>query len=164
MMELSLNAINARSPYVVTLTPQGFTFQTELGIHYNISFEPDNEIGGCPTYQFILKKVERERSPHDPLVEPTILAIIDEFFRANFNVLLYICDTSDGREAKRNRLFLMWFEKHADPERFTIRTAHAQIEKETLYIAVIVEKRNPFYSDIQKQIDHDAALLSEKPE
>ena len=38
------------------------------------------------------------------------------------------------------------------------------LDAETLYIAVIVEKRNPFYVDIQKQIDHDAALLSEKPE
>lgn len=58
----------------------------------------------------------------------------------------------------------MWFEKHADPERFTIRTTHVKIEEETLYIAVIVEKRNPLYSDIQKQIDHDVDLLSEKPD
>ena len=163
-MELSLTNINAKSPYEVSLTPQGFTFQTKLGIHYDVSFEPDNEIGGCPTYQLILKKVERERTPHDPQVEPTILAIIDEFFCSNFNVLLYICDTSDGREAKRNRLFLMWFERHADPERFTIRTAQTKLEKEMLYISVIVEKRNPLYAAIQEQIDKDTALLSEKPE
>ena len=33
-------------------------------------------------------------------------------------IMLYMCDTSDGREEIRNRLFLSWFEKHADKKRF----------------------------------------------
>jgi hypothetical protein len=37
--------------------------------------------------------------------------------------MLYICDTSDSREAARNRLFIRWFKQSAEPNRFTIRSA-----------------------------------------
>jgi len=164
MIDLSLTNINSFSPYQVTRAEEGsYVFQTSKGIHYTISFEEDVEIGGCPTYQLILKKVEQVKSGYDPKVEPSILAIIDEFFHSYLNVLLYICDTSDGREEKRNRLFLKWFEKHADPNRFTIRTGKTTIGEHLLYITLIFENRNPLQSEILAQIEKDSYLLSDKP-
>ena len=70
-------------------------------------------------------------------------------------MLLYICDTSDGKEDSRNRLSLQWFEKYAELGRFTICTANAKIEKEVVYAAIIVENRNQklkeIIADFEKQ-------------
>ena len=80
------------------------------------------------------------------------------------NVLLYICDTSDGREAKRNRLFLNWFYKNAEPNRFTIRTANTTVEGEGFYTAIIVENRNPLLEAVIADFEMTAeALTTGKP-
>ena len=80
-------------------------------------------------------------------------------------MLLYLCDDSDGREANRNRLFLSWFKKNADPERFTILTANATIEGKGFYAAIIVENRNPMLKSIIEDFETTAsALTAGKPE
>ena len=79
--------------------------------------------------------------------------------------MLYLCDDKDGREAKRNRLFLSWFNKYADPERFIIRTASAIIEGKGFYAAIIVENRNPKVQAIIDDFEQVAkALTSDKPD
>jgi len=165
MIQLSLDAINEHSHYYVMLSPKGgYIFETEGGIHYTISFEEEMPIGGCSTFQFIIEKMERVRSGYDSKVEQTILAIINEFFVEHLNVLLYLCDDSDGREANRNRLFLAWFRKHATPERFTIRTASARVEGHGFYAAIIVENRNPLLESIIEDFEMTAkALTAGKP-
>ena len=75
-----------------------------------------------------------------------------------------ICDDSDGREAKRNRLFLSWFNKFAEPGRFTICAANTIIEGHGFYAAIIVENRNPKLKAITEEFETIAqALTSDKP-
>lgn len=101
MIDFSLSRILMQAPYDIVLSDVGFIFQTDFGIHYRVSFDKEDIVlGGCETYQLILQNVENHHSPHDPKVEKTILAIIDEFFHSNLQVLLYICDTSDGKEGR----------------------------------------------------------------
>ncbi len=165
MIDFSLKHILLNSPYDITLSEQGFIFQTAGGIHYRVSFdEEDIILGGCKTYQLILQKVERTHAPHDPNVETTVLAIINEFFRLNQHVLLYVCDTSDGKESGRNRLFLRWFERHAAHGQFTICTAHAKIESEMVHIAIIVANSNPKLHEITEDFNATAQALTNKPE
>lgn len=165
MIDFSLQHILQNSPYDITLSEVGFIFLTDHGIHYRISFdEEDMILGGCKTYQLILQNVERTRAPHDPKIEATVLAIIEEFFRSNHHVLLYVCDTSDGKEGGRNRLFLRWFEHHASPERFTICTANAKVENEMIYIAIIVDNNNPHQKAIIDDFNQTADILTNKPE
>ena len=165
MIEFSLQHILQNAPYDITLSEVGFIFQTDNGIHYRVSFdEEDIVLGGCKTYQFILQNVEHARAPHDPKIEATVLAIIDEFFRSNQHVLLYVCDTSDGKEGGRNRLFLRWFERHSTPERFTICTANAKVEDEMVYIAIIVDNSNPNLKAITDDFNETAEALTNKPE
>ncbi len=163
MIKLSQDSINARAPYPVEPIKHGFTFETIAGIHYEITFEEDQPIGECETYQFIIDKIESERSPHDANVEQTILTILDEFFIENLDVLLYLCDTSDDRQAGRNRLFLTWFKRNASPDRFTIRTADTEVEGMRIYAAIIVENRNPKLQAITEDFDATAEAL-QKPE
>jgi len=165
MIEFSLQHILQNAPYDITLSEVGFIFQTDNGVHYRVSFdEEDIVLGGCKTYQFILQNVEHARAPHDPKIEATVLAIIDEFFRSNQHVLLYVCDTSDGKEGGRNRLFLRWFERHSTPERFTICTANAKVEDEMVYIAIIVDNSNPNLKAITDDFNETAEALTNKPE
>lgn len=165
MIVLSLDSINRQDVYYVMLSPQGgYIFETEKGIHYTISFEEESSFGGCGTYQFIIEKRERIRSAHDPKVEKTILAILNQFFVEHLDVLLYMCDDSDGREANRNRLFLTWFRNNADLNRFTIRTASAVVEGKGFYAAIIVENRNPLLETIIADFEMTAqALITGKP-
>lgn len=165
MIQLSLDAINERAHYYVMLSPKGgYIFETEGGIHYTISFEEDTPIGGCNTFQFVIEKMEKVRSSYDAKIEQTILAILDVFFKEHLDVLLYMCDDSDGREANRNRLFLTWFKKHAAPDRFTIRTASAVVEGKGFYAAIIVENRNPLLESIIADFEMTAqALTAGKP-
>ena len=165
MIDFSLKRILDNSPYDITLSEVGFIFLTDNGVHYRVSFdEEDIILGGCKTYQLILQNVEHQRAAHDPKIEATVLAIIDEFFRSNSHVLLYVCDTSDGKEEGRNRLFLRWFERHAKPGRFTIRTAKARVEEESIYVAIIVENTNPNLNAVTADFDATAAALTDKPE
>lgn len=164
MIDFALGHITQEAPYEITLSEGRFVFETDYGIHYMVSFDKEDIVlGGCETYQFILQNVEHTRMPHDPKVEQTVLAIINEFFRSNMHVLLYICDTSDGREDSRHRLFLRWFERHSGHGRFTIRTANAIVEDETFYAAIIVDNRNLFLNDILEDFDKMATLLTDKP-
>ena len=120
-------------------------------------------IGGCDTYQFAISKIDNVRSPNDPNIS-AITFIIDEFFSEYENVLLYYCDSADHREAGRNRLFIQWFEKAANPNRFTIRTTHATVEGQELYVAIIVENRNSRLKAITDEFDSTAAVLTDKPQ
>lgn len=163
MNKFDIESINKVSPYKVSYDGVQFVFQTQYGIHYEIRFFEEEPIGGCETWQFSFAKAEEIAAPEDPYVRFTLFAIIDEFFIKNENVLLYICDTSDSREAARNRLFIRWFKQSAEIGRFTIRTASTTIEGQGFYAAIIVENRNPRIIDITSDFDQTAISLTNKP-
>ena len=163
MKQLNINRINSISPYEVRIDGLQLTFETVHGLHYEVRFFAEQPIGGCETWQFSFAKANRENAPEDPYVRFTLFAIIDEFFTENDNVLLYICDTTDGRETARNRLFIKWFKQSAQPNRFTIRTASTIVEDQGFYAAIIVENRNPLLTDITADFDRTAVVLTSKP-
>ena len=64
MIRFSLKRILENAPYDLTLSDNNFVFQTDLGIHYMVSFiKEDIVLGGCATYQLIIRKIEEEKSP-----------------------------------------------------------------------------------------------------
>lgn len=161
MMSISLERINAKSPYVVEQTIYGdFVFQTRGNVIYGVAFLEDKPIGGCETYQLTISNKNDKHGAFDPDVKVTILAIIEEFFRNNSNVLIYICDTSDGREAVRNRLFLKWFEEYAGNARFYFQTAQATIEGEGFFAAIIAKLNNPRIELVKQDFERTASELS----
>ncbi len=161
MNSLSLDYINSLSPYQVKNADDGdFVFQTANGVVYGVGFIYNEPLGGCETWQLSISNQNKHHAPYDPDVKNTILIIVDEFFRKNLNGLLYLCDTSDSREAARNRLFLRWFEESADPNRFTIKTASAEIDGQGIYAAIIVEKRNPKVHSVIADFEQTASMLT----
>ena len=73
----------------------------------------------------------------------TITCVIEAFFEANPEILLYVCETGDGKEAMRNRLFLRWLKDYTQKEIFYVE--HVEIEAEGVmnFAAIIVQKSNP---------------------
>ena len=163
MKPFVLERVNKIAPYEVSIEGKQFVFNTLYGLHYEVRFFEEQPIGGCETWQFSFAKANSGQTAEDPYVRFTLFAIIDEFFRENEDVLLYICDTSDNREAARNRLFIRWFKQSAQPDRFTIRSASTIIEGQGFYAAIIVENRNPLLTDITADFDKTAYSLTNKP-
>ena len=59
MIELSLEQINAQSPYEVSYAPNGdFVFATSLNIHYLISFEIEEPVNRNPLLETIIADFE----------------------------------------------------------------------------------------------------------
>lgn len=160
MINISIDSINEQSPYDVCPLGDGFVFVTDKGIEYSVHFTEEFTLGECDTYQFMFSKLTKAHAPFDDKISRTLIAIIEEFFRSNHNVLLYICYTSDSREASRNRLFTIWFRKFAESGAYEFRFANSEIEGEGFYAAIIVERTNPKLQAILADFDQTAKELS----
>lgn len=160
MISLSLENINSQSPYKVETLGSGYVFTTNSNVQYSVHFTEEFSMGDCETYQFMFSKLTKEHTSFDNNIRNTLITIINEFFRVNQNVLLYICDTSDNREASRSRLFIHWFKQFAKEGAFEFRSANTTIEGEGFYAAIIVKNDNPKLDAILKDFEKSAAELT----
>ena len=160
MNELSIERINKKSPYKVEPLHGGYTFTTESGIDYSVHFTEEFPLGGCETYQFMFSKLSSGHASFDNNIRQTLIVIIEEFFSQHRSVLLYICDTSDNREASRNRLFARWFKQFAVGTEYVFRSANSIVEGQGFYAAIIVEKNNPNLNAIINDFEESARELA----
>ena len=112
MKDLSLENINAKSPYQVMQMeeyPHLFYFHTDYGVDYEISIKPNNTFVSSGAYTLDIRNIWNQTSPGDNKLRQTLLAIMEEFFRTNNDVMLYITETEDGKQSFRERLFVRWF-------------------------------------------------------
>ena len=164
MLRIDVNEVNAHSSYQVSMERLGeLNFMTDNGILYEVSFGEDQPIAGCETYQIIIRKVNQKSGSFDLHVSETILAIIESFFNSNVSVLLYICDTSDGRQQARNKLFLKWLRENDQQGRYGISTCNVNVEGDMWYAAIILRRDYPLFFSVMKEFEEDAQRLSEKP-
>jgi hypothetical protein len=95
-----------------------YIFSTENDVRYEIKFVPSTDF--FPSYAeldmeifemviSVLDKPMSGRLPADSQTAPTIFAIFWEFFQPHRHALIFICDSSDGRELARHRKFGQWF-------------------------------------------------------
>ena len=164
MNKLSIEKINLSAPYKVweTKKENEYNFLSENGVLYGVGFSEEMEIGGITSYQFSFARLNDVHGGFDDNIRKTLMAIISEFFNANDDIMIYICDTADGRETFRSRLFLKWFEAAEAQERFVIRTAQAEIDGQGFYTAMIVERSNPHLEQIIEDFEYTAKMLTEK--
>ncbi|MBQ0073926.1 MAG: hypothetical protein KBT34_07005 [Prevotella sp.] len=112
MITLDVDKINQHSPYKVYATSRTSTleFFTDYDVHYAIDFIEDDLIQSAKVYQFGIANVDNVKSPRDWKVRDTIISIIENFFLENQRALLYICETGDGKQSMRSRLFRSWYD------------------------------------------------------
>lgn len=164
---LSIDAINAVSPYEVKIAPKGeaLSFITDYDAEIFITFEKDDLLHKGLVYQFGISNPKRVRSPRDPKVRETILAIVEEFFAKNKAAFLYVCETGDGLQRMRNRLFRFWFGIYEEREEYVFlpQTIYDE-EGNDNYAALIIRKDNPQFTELVAEFMETVNLLNSKPE
>ncbi|MGX8695560.1 MAG: DUF6169 family protein [Prevotella sp.] len=123
MNALDLDRINSMSPYVVTLwvdNPYVYWFYTDFGVEYEIVIKANDIFIASGAYALDIINVWHQPSPGDPKFRQTLMAIVEEFFRQNNDVMLYVTETKDSKQASRNRLFVRWFNTYEHRDLYVI--------------------------------------------
>ena len=162
MNQLDIDRINADAPYRVSVAANGrLLFETDYELEYMIEFDTDPNPYHT-AYWFNLTNKSHKPSPGDKKIPLTIICIIEEFFRQNPDILLYMCSTEGGLQAQRARLFLRWFNGAQQREKYVIRAMEVRGEdNRDEYIAMIVQRSNPNLDSILKRYDVEVAMFNE---
>ncbi len=144
MIQISAEKINLRAPYRVRQVDDGvFAFTTKHGISYTASFLADVSFYDEGVYQFFLTKTSSKKGRKDDDISETVKVIIEEFFAHEEAVMLYICDTADGRQASRDRLFRAWFYSFEESESYTLHTEGMMIDNMRYLSSILLRKDHP---------------------
>lgn len=167
MDNLSLDEINKLAPYRVTqnVTTKAYYFVTDYEVNISVAFDDDFMIQSGESYQLLIGNANHKASPRDRKLQLTILAIIEEFFRKNQAAILYICETGDGKQQVRNRLFSYWFDAYAYNTRFSMHTTSI-VDEEGVenFAALILRNDNPCLVEIVTEFVTIANVLRDKPD
>lgn len=167
MNELSVEKINARTPYQVRRFEQdgSYRFITDHQVKLAVSFMYDDMIIEEGAYQLIIANLNNKKSPRDNKVRDTIMPIVEEFFEKNEVALLYICSTGDGMQTMRSRLFAHWFAtSKANVSFSTMSTSLVDADGVINEATIIVRNDNPRMSQLINEFSETVQLLSHKPE
>jgi len=86
---------------------------------------------------------------HDKRIEETIISIVSLFFKNNENILLYVCETLDGDEFLRYRLFNQWFFRYNKEHKTLEKLNHnGNLCGTEIYSSFIFNKNHPFYNEV----------------
>ena len=144
MIHLSAEAINTRSPYKVLKEDDNiFIFKTKYGIVYSAGFMQDTSFMNDGVYQFFLINKSRKKGRRDEDIYETVRVIIEEFFAQKETIMLYICDTTDGRQASRDRMFRAWFHSYVESASYSMYTESMVIDQVRYYSSILMRKDHP---------------------
>ncbi len=161
MNKLLIDRINDSSAYDVKYNDHGaIVFDSDYGVRYAVTFD-EGENPFFTAYWFNLTNLNNKPSPGDSKIAQTVICIIEEFFRQNPDILLYMCDSADDQQAMRNRLFLRWFNGYEQQKQYVIRTAMIIDEGIETYVAIIIQSNNPQLQSILQQFEEQTALFRE---
>lgn len=162
---LSVERINTNAPYKVERdeVTGSYDFVTYARVHISVYFDVDYMMSSGLSYQLIIGNANHRSSPRDHRIRQTIFSIVEEFFSQNQAAILYICETGDGKQSMRNRLFNYWFEAYEFNSRFSIHTT-CVIDEEGIpnFAALIVRNDNPLIVEIVNEFMETARMLQQK--
>ena len=164
---LSIERINSKSPYLVEKASDTgpYFFTSDSGVELAIDFVDDNIITVAESYQLLITNVNNKQSPRDKKVKETVLSIVEEFFEKNEAALLYVCETGDGKQMARFRLFTYWFDWFEYSIRYTCLSTSLADEDGMMNAATIfIRNDNPRLHDIVNDFNKTAMLLRQKPQ
>jgi len=94
----------------------------------------------------------------DERISLTIVHAIRLFFQANpTQIIVYVCDSSDGRQRSRMRLFTNWF-GHGEENLTHITHEHSDADF-THYAGLLIQNDNPWHTEV---LDRAAQFVREK--
>lgn len=160
MHPLNLGYVNRLSPYKVwTENGRDFYIETDYGNLFKVGFMDDYSIWDTGAYQFTINNEHNLPSPNDNKLKLTLFRLIEAFFNANPDILLYICETGDNKQRLRNRLFVRWFNSYGQHQNYVLKTVEVMDGDMANFAALIVQKSNPKLKDILSEFDETISLL-----
>lgn len=163
MNPLDLNRVNASAPYVIrAISDMQYGLTTRGGIPYIVGFMEDSMVDEYESYQFFITNESGQPSPNDVDLWNSLFALIEEFFHANQSVMVYWCDTSDGHEAFRARLFTRKFSVFPGHDNYILKTIETNTEGVPYFAALVFRKDHPNAQEISSKVDYVVEELKDK--
>ena len=162
MNTLNIDHINRDAPYRVTIDsdyPYLFYFYTDYEVEYEISIKVNDTFVPSGAYTLDIRNKHNHTSPGDPKFKLTLMAIIEEFFRQNNDVMLYVTETKDDKQASRNRLFVRWFNTYEYRSQYVLKTAEGKMDGQMNFMAIILKRDNPRMSQVFQEFEETIAFL-----
>ena len=166
MNTLNLGNINKQAPYKVTIDtdfPHLFYFHTDYDVDYEICIKSNDTFVPSGAYALDIRNKCNQPSPGDPKFRQTLMAIVEEFFRQNNDVMLYVTETKDKKQASRNRLFVRWFNTYEHRDQYVIKTAEGKMNGQINFLAIISRKDNPNLPQAIAEFDETISFLFDPP-
>lgn len=168
MEMLDLSRLNVLSPYSFWYIGKNtYSFLVKRGdksVTYRVGFAPNDSVWENGAYEFFITNDSHEPSHSDPKLKESIIAIIQEFFRENPEVLLYQCDTSENKQAMRARLFTRWYNTYEFKNRYCVKMIKFMDDDVESYAALIIEKSNPNCERLLSEFETYTKEMMEKPQ
>ena len=163
-INLSLLSINSRSPYQVQSgNGYSFSFRTRFGHTYEVGFTEDYMLSDDGlVFQFFITCLDTEHPPKDSKVRDTITIILEEFFRNESVCLVYICDTHDGRQSARQRLFASWFSQYHLRDQYMFSEKCLRLDGIQYFVSLICRMDNSYLADREQALDELYGRIIEK--
>lgn len=162
MNALNLDSINKKAPYRVTTDAEYsylFYFYTDFGVEYEICIKANDIFVPSSAFALDIRNKNDQPSPGDPKFRQTLMAIIEEFFCKNNDVMLYVTETKDSKQASRNRLFVRWFNTYEHRDQYMLKTAEGKMDGQTNFLAIILRKDNARLQEVFEEFDETVAFL-----
>lgn len=139
---------------------ESYVFVTENEVYYEAKFKQSNYLFrglkefDIDVFEFVIDVAipsKVGKLPSDSKIPETISLLIRDFFnKSSQNAILYICDSSDSRQAARKRKFDKWVEYFKGDEFIKVDSEILDIGKNKIYSSLIIKSGNPFFSDVIK--------------
>ena len=127
---------------------------TDKGVEY-IAYFNKVPIESCVVYNFVFAKSTVGRYGMDTRIRNTILSIISDFWDDYEEVILFVCDSSDGRSECRMRLFHYWYKILNNDNNVT----KIDYSVEQIRAAILAKKDNCLLPLAQKEIQELFVLM-----
>lgn len=148
-MILSADKLNQHSPYHLShINDMAFSFVTDQQICYKVGFHKATFFMCEGAYLFFIDNVDGEHGAYDPKILDVITLILEEFFSQEPNVMLYICDPADQRQAARDRLYHLWFYDYARNHEMTLYSDCVTFKDTKYYTGILLRHDHPIHDMI----------------
>jgi hypothetical protein len=107
-----------QNSYNVSSSDDGliYTFITRFNIKYTLVLIA-YRMGEISTFSLSLYP-ETEVAIFDYWIKNTVIKVIVEFLERDTNTVFYVCDSDDGKEEQRHKVFEYWYKKEVELHQF----------------------------------------------
>lgn len=166
MVNISAERINKTAPYKVEKNSRKeyVDFTTDFGVEYSVGYERSELMKSVETYEFVIVNVNHMKSPRDPKLRDTIMAIVYDFFLSSELAMLYICETGDEKQSMRDRLFRYWAATNPRFDAFSVWSAGVKDGDGVMNFATLILRNdNPKMQEAAAEFAATVKMLNEKP-